>query len=79
MGQARVAGSIVFEEKSMKHVSTLFAAIISVVAVSVQAHHSFTAHFDMASRIEIRGTVVDFKLRSPHGSMIVDGISYVND
>jgi len=79
MGQARVAGSVVFEERSMKYLSIWFAAIISVVAVSVQAHHSFTAHFDMASRIEIRGTVVDFKLRSPHASMVVDGIRYVND
>ncbi|MDG2177058.1 MAG: DUF6152 family protein [Gammaproteobacteria bacterium] len=63
----------------MKHLSIWFAGMISVVAVSVQAHHSFTAHFDMANRIEIRGTVVDFKLRSPHASMVVDGISYVND
>ncbi|MGY8789556.1 MAG: DUF6152 family protein, partial [Pseudomonadales bacterium] len=39
------------------------------------AHHSFSLHFDMSTRIEIRGTVVDFKLRSPHASMVVDGIS----
>ena len=44
----------------------------------VQAHHSFTLNFDMSRQIEIRGTVVDFKLRSPHSSMVVDGISYVN-
>ena len=43
-----------------------------------QAHHSVTAHFDMSRTIEIQGTVVDFKLRSPHASLIVDGRSYVD-
>jgi hypothetical protein len=61
----------------MKNLSICFAAVITFVAVSVQAHHSFTAHYDMTSRIEIRGTVVDFKLRSPHSSFVVDGISYL--
>jgi hypothetical protein len=41
-------------------------------------HHSVVTHFDMTRTIEIRGTVVDFKLRSPHASMVVEGISYVD-
>lgn len=45
---------------------------------SAQAHHSVASHFDMSRTIEIHGTVVDFKLRSPHASMIVDGQSYVD-
>lgn len=50
-------------------------AMLSLPAI---AHHSFTLHFDMSRRIEIRGTVVDFKMRSPHASMVLDGISYVD-
>jgi len=44
-----------------------------LLALSVQAHHSFTLNFDMTRQIELRGTVVDFKLRSPHSSMVIDG------
>lgn len=52
-----------------------FTALLSGTASS---HHSVTAHFDMSRSIEIRGTVVDFKLRSPHASLVVDGQSYVD-
>ena len=58
--------------------SVFSAALLLLLGSMVQAHHSFVAHFDMQSRIEVRGTVVDFKLRSPHSSLIVDGISYVD-
>ncbi len=58
--------------------SVFKAAIVLLVCSVVQAHHSFVAHFDMQSQIEVRGTVVDFKLRSPHSSLIVDGISYID-
>ena len=49
-----------------------------VLSIPVHAHHSFTLNFDMSRQIEIRGTVVDFKLRSPHSSMIIDGMQYVD-
>ena len=42
----------------------------------LNAHHSVTANFDANRQIEIRGTVVDFKLRSPHSSLVVRGIAY---
>lgn len=45
-------------------------------AANSLAHHS-RASFDMPSLIEIRGTVVEFKLRSPHSSFVVEGSSYV--
>lgn len=47
-------------------------------AIPTFAHHSVTTHFDSSRSIEIRGVVVDFKLRSPHASLIVDGQSYVD-
>lgn len=52
-----------------------FTALLSGTASS---HHSVTTHFDMSRSIEIRGVVVDFKLRSPHASIIVDGQSYID-
>jgi len=58
--------------------SVFNAVILLLIGSIVQAHHSFVAHFDMQSQIELRGTVVDFKLRSPHSSLIVDGISYID-
>lgn len=56
----------------------LIAFSVFVLAMPAYAHHSFTLNFDMSRQIEIRGTVVDFKLRSPHASMVLDGISYVD-
>ncbi len=35
------------------------------------AHHS-TGVFDTGKTIELRGTIVDFKLRNPHASLVVD-------
>ena len=51
---------------------------ICLLSVPVLAHHSFTLNFDMSRQIELRGTVVDFKLRSPHSSMVIDGQVVVN-
>lgn len=48
------------------------------LAVQAHAHHSVSTHFDLSKTIEIRGTVVDFKLRSPHSSLIIDGSAYVD-
>ena len=58
----------------MKNLVVLILAL--GMSFPVMGHHSFTANFDMASRIEVRGTVVDFKLRSPHSSLIIDGRVY---
>ena len=49
-----------------------FAAIPALAwAGLVHAHHS-TGVFDTAKLIELRGTIVDFKLRNPHASLVVD-------
>jgi len=49
---------------------------LACVALTAYAHHSITANFDTSRRIEIRGTVLDFKLRSPHSSLVVRGEAY---
>src|SRR5262249_2469252 len=56
----------------------ILATLAAALAVPATAHHSVTTHFDMTRSIEVRGVVVDFKLRSPHASLIVDGQSYVD-
>ncbi len=56
----------------------LLATLVAALAVPASAHHSVTTHFDMTRSIEIRGVVVDFKLRSPHASLVVDGQSYID-
>jgi hypothetical protein len=42
-----------------------------------EGHHSF-AVFDGEMTAEIRGFVVDFKLRNPHSSLVVDGLVFVD-
>jgi len=54
-----------------------FCTLMWAVAPAL-AHHSITANFDTGQSVEIRGTVVDFRLRSPHSSMVVDGIGYID-
>lgn len=56
----------------MKRVCIYFLSM-SLLALPAVAHHSFTLNFDMSRQMELRGTVVDFKLRSPHSSMVIDG------
>ncbi|MBN1238258.1 MAG: hypothetical protein JXB36_07135 [Gammaproteobacteria bacterium] len=51
---------------------------LACIAGAAQAHHSVSANFDLNRRIEIRGTVVDFKLRSPHSSLVVRGRAFEN-
>lgn len=53
-------------------------AALAGIAGAASAHHSAAASFDMNRQIEIRGTVVDFKLRSPHSALVVRGIGYEN-
>jgi len=50
----------------------ILMALYCLAILPLQAHHSFTLNFDMSRQIELRGTVVDFKLRSPHSSMVID-------
>jgi len=62
-----------------RRTATVLAALVaSLAGTQALAHHSVTANFDPNRRIEIHGTVVDWKLRSPHASLVVDGIGYID-
>ena len=52
--------------------SAVLALVLVVLAVPVNAHHSFNTFFDMSRTVQIEGIVKSFKLVSPHSEMIVD-------
>ena len=54
---------------------TLCVLVSALASQPVRAHHS-TAVFDRDKLVELRGVVVDFKLRSPHSSLVVDARAF---
>jgi Family of unknown function (DUF6152) len=54
------------------------ASVLAVQVFSVEAHHAVTTHYDPSKKIELRGVVVDIKLRSPHSSFVVDGVAVID-
>jgi len=57
--------------------SAVVAAIAFAGYSAARAHHS-GAVFDLSTMIELRGVVVDFKLRSPHASFVIDARVFEN-
>jgi len=51
----------------MKYIfrAAMVAALLG--GVSAHAHHSFAVFFDSDKTVTVRGTVVDFQFRNPHG------------
>jgi hypothetical protein len=46
----------------------LLASVVVVAAGAfAQAHHSFAVFFDADRSVTVRGTVIDFQFRNPHG------------
>ena len=48
----------------------MFRALVAaplLSAVTAHAHHSFAVFFDSDRTVAVRGTVVDFQFRNPHG------------
>jgi hypothetical protein len=56
----------------MKNRAAASGLFLLLLGVSAHAHHS-RAVFDHSKPVEIRGRVVEFKLRSPHSSFVIDG------
>lgn len=51
----------------------LFAGLVLVAGAGpLFAHHSFSAEYDSAQKIEIQGVVTEFVWRNPHSFMKVD-------
>jgi len=68
----------------MLTVGRVFATGSVVLAASVAwvgpagAHHSITANFDPTRTAELRGEVVEYRFRSPHSYLVIDGIGIVD-
>lgn len=58
-------------------IRTGLVLLIALGAGHAGAHHS-TAVFTMDKVVELRGVVVDFKLRSPHSSFVVDARTFAD-
>ena len=56
----------------MTHALVTIAALVFLLAGSASAHHS-EGSFERQRTVEIHGTVVEFKLQSPHSILILDG------
>jgi hypothetical protein len=50
----------------------LMSAVLAVLAVPADAHHSFNTFFDISRTVKIEGVVKTFRLVSPHSEMTVD-------
>lgn len=55
----------------MKIILTLVACVIATSTVTVHAHHSFSAVYDVSSTIELEGKVAQFLFRNPHSVLHV--------
>ncbi len=61
-----------------KHLFSYLTLLSLVFAGYAHAHHSVGTLLDQSKSIKIRGVVIDFKLRSPHSSLVVDGWAFVD-
>ena len=52
--------------------SLAIASAVLAGAGSVHAHHSIASEFDNTQRVEVTGTVVEWKLINPHTYLLLD-------
>jgi hypothetical protein len=50
----------------------LVFAVTAALTVSVSAHHSFAAHYDMAKPITVQGAIAEVRLSNPHSWFFLD-------
>ena len=49
-----------------------WAAALTVLPATAQAHHSFAAFFDPDKSVTVTGTVTEFRFTNPHGMVAID-------
>ena len=59
--------------RTMRAVSVVAFLGIGAIPIESNAHHAVSAHFDESQTLTLQGIVVDFKLRSPHATFVLDG------
>jgi uncharacterized protein DUF6152 len=52
--------------------SAALVALLMMVSIPAQAHHSFNTFFDMSKTVQVEGVVKSFKLVSPHSEMVLE-------
>ena len=55
----------------MRYLLTTTIAFLLIHALPLQAHHSFATHYDSTNIVEISGTIIEIKIRSPHSFFTV--------
>jgi hypothetical protein len=52
---------------------TNFVLLAFLLSGHANAHHAVAVHFDKSQSVKVRGMVVEFELRSPHATIVIDG------
>ena len=52
--------------------AVLSLALVSGAGAPLSAHHSFAAHYDMATPITVHGAIVEVRLSNPHSWFFLD-------
>lgn len=52
--------------------AVLASVLVVGAGVSLSAHHSFAAHYDMEKPITVQGTIVQVRLANPHSWFYLD-------
>ena len=62
-------------------IASCASMVLAISAARVEradAHHAITANFDPTRTAELQGVVVDFRFRSPHSYIVLDGVGVVD-
>ena len=55
-------------------VAIVGASLCLIGAVSLSAHHAFSAEFDASKPVSISGTITEFEARNPHSYLHISAV-----